>query len=125
MGTNDIGSGASGAVVARRLDALLTEVSAAAPDAHVIVAGIWAKFPNRAPARAELARLTPGIVAAHVARGESVEYVDNSNLLGAEDFTDSLHADAGGYSKIAGMWATEIEGWLAQEKAASSTSAAS
>jgi hypothetical protein len=60
-----------------------------------------------------------------VARGESVEYVDNSNLLGAEDFTDSLHADAGGYAKIAGMWATGIEGRPAQEKAPSSASARS
>jgi lysophospholipase L1-like esterase len=123
MGTNDIGSGASGAVVAQRLDALLTRIAAAAPDAHVIVAGMWAKFPNRATARAELARRTPGVVAAHVARGESVAYVDNSDLLGARDFTDSLHANAVGYSKIAGMWATEIEGWLAQEKAAASASA--
>jgi hypothetical protein len=45
--------------------------------------------------------------------------------LGSEDFTDSLHADAGGYAKIARMWATGIEGRPAQEKAASSPSASS
>ncbi|MCW0212802.1 MAG: SGNH/GDSL hydrolase family protein [Pseudonocardia sp.] len=120
MGTNDIGSGASGAVVADRLDRFLDEIDSASPATHVIVAGVWAKFPNRASARAELARLTPGVVAKHTARGQSVRYVDNTNLLDARDFTDSLHANARGYGKIAAMWATEIEGWLAQEKAASS-----
>src|SRR3954467_8753010 len=45
MGTNDVNSGTKGAVAATRLDALLDRVFAAAPQTHVIVAGIWAPLP--------------------------------------------------------------------------------
>ncbi|MCE0766695.1 SGNH/GDSL hydrolase family protein [Pseudonocardia kujensis] len=118
MGTNDVNSGAKGGVAAARLDTLLDKVFAAAPQTHVIVAGIWAPLSAHAKDRAELARLTPGVVARHRALGHSVEFVDTSTLLAPGDFADGLHANAGGYRKIAAMWTTEIEGWLAQRRAA-------
>ncbi|MEU7817192.1 SGNH/GDSL hydrolase family protein [Pseudonocardia sp. NPDC049154] len=118
MGTNDVNSGTKGAVAARRLDALLDRVFAAAPQTHVIVAGIWAPLPTRVTERTALARLTPDVVARHRALGHSVEFVDTSSLLSAGDFVDGLHANAGGYRKIAAMWTTEVEGWLAQRRAA-------
>ncbi|MFR9806292.1 SGNH/GDSL hydrolase family protein [Pseudonocardia sp. RS010] len=118
MGTNDVRSGTSGAVAAGRLDALLDNVFAAAPQTHVIVAGIWAPLTAQARERAELARLTPGVVARHRGLGRSVEFVDTSSLLAPGDFTDALHANAGGYRKIAAMWSTEVVGWLAQRRAA-------
>jgi acyl-CoA thioesterase-1 len=118
MGTNDVNSGTRGTVAAARLDALLDTIFAAAPQTHVIVAGIWAPLSARAKERAELARLTPAIVARHRALGRSVEFVDTSSLLAPGDFVDGLHANAGGYRKIAAMWTTEVEGWLAQRRAA-------
>ncbi|GAA4540523.1 SGNH/GDSL hydrolase family protein [Pseudonocardia xishanensis] len=118
MGTNDVNSGTSGTTAAARLDRLLAEVFAGAPRTHVIVAGIWAALPTHLADRAELARLTPGIVARYRAEGRSIEFVDTSRLLSAGDFTDALHANAGGYAKIAAMWSTEISGWLAARRAA-------
>ncbi|MCF7553241.1 SGNH/GDSL hydrolase family protein [Pseudonocardia sp. WMMC193] len=118
MGTNDVNTGASGATAAARLDRLLGEVFAGAPRTHVIVAGIWAALPTHLADRAEFARLVPGIVADYRAQGRSIEFVDTSNLLGGKDFTDALHANAGGYAKIATMWSTEISGWLAARRAA-------
>jgi lysophospholipase L1-like esterase len=118
MGTNDVNSGAPGAVAAARLDALLDRVFAAAPHVHVIVAGIWAPLTAHAKDRAELARLTPGVVARHRRLGRSLEFADTSALLAPGDFTDALHANAVGYRKIAAMWTTEIEGWLAQRRTA-------
>ncbi|WP_345384188.1 SGNH/GDSL hydrolase family protein [Pseudonocardia yuanmonensis] len=118
MGTNDVNSGARGTVAAARLDRLLDEVFVAAPQTHVIVAGVWAPLTARAKERAELARLTPGVVARHRELGRSVEFVDTSALLAPGDFVDGLHANAGGYRKIAAMWTTEVEGWLAQRRAA-------
>ncbi|GAA1876819.1 hypothetical protein GCM10009836_67750 [Pseudonocardia ailaonensis] len=117
MGTNDIGSGATGQVAAGRLDALLDEIFDAAPQTHVVVAGIWAKMPQRAAARAELARLTPGVIARHRVLGHSVEFVDTSDLLASPtDFSDGLHANAGGYAKIARMWTGRVEGWLSAQR---------
>ncbi|WP_181781826.1 SGNH/GDSL hydrolase family protein [Pseudonocardia pini] len=118
MGTNDVNSGAPGATAAARLDRMLAEVYAGSPRTHVIVAGIWAALPTHLADRAELARLTPGIVAKYRAQGRSVEFVDTSTLLSATDFTDALHANATGYDKIAAMWTTEITGWLAARRAA-------
>ncbi len=91
-GTNDLLAGASGATVARRLDALLSAVFAAAPAAHVVMAGVWAPLPRRSAARAELARLSPGVAAAHRARGHSVEFVDTARLLAGSRTVDGLHA---------------------------------
>jgi len=118
MGTNDVNTGSSGATTAARLDQLISEVYAGSPRTHVIVAGIWAALPTHLGDRAELARLTPGVVARHRALGRSIEFVDTSTLLSATDFTDALHANASGYSKIATMWTTEITGWLAARRAA-------
>jgi acyl-CoA thioesterase I len=125
MGTNDVNTGATGATAAARLDSLLGEVFVGAPRTHVIVAGIWAALPTHLADRAEFARLVPGLVAKYRAQGRSIEFVDTSNLLSSKDFTDALHANAGGYSKIAAMWSTEISGWLAARRAAPLTPSAS
>lgn len=110
-GTNDLLGGASGATVARRLDALLTTIFAAAPDTHVVMAGVWAPLPRQSAARAELARLSPGVAAAHRARGHSVEFVDTSRLFAGSRTVDGLHAGPAAYRTIAAMWAERIEAW--------------
>jgi acyl-CoA thioesterase I len=118
MGTNDVNTGTTGAVAAARLDRMLSEVFAGSPRTHVIVAGIWAKLPTHLADRAEFAARAAQVVAAYRAQGRSVDFVDTSNLLSGTDFTDALHANAGGYTKIASMWSTEISGWLAARRAA-------
>ncbi|MHA6792838.1 SGNH/GDSL hydrolase family protein [Pseudonocardia bannensis] len=118
-GTNDLGAGASGAVVAGRLDDLLNRIYTAAPRTHVIVAGVWATMRSRSAARADLAARTPRVVARHHTLGHSIDFVDTTHLLSPSDFTDSLHANASGYRKIAAMWDREIEAYLAARRAAS------
>jgi acyl-CoA thioesterase-1 len=103
-GTNDLLEGASGAVAARRLERVLDALHAASPTAHVVVAGVWAPLPGAAAARAELARLTAALVAGRQARGHPISYVETATLLAPADFTDSLHANAAGYRRIAAMW---------------------
>ncbi|MBW0105160.1 GDSL-type esterase/lipase family protein [Pseudonocardia sp. KRD291] len=110
-GTNDLIAGASGATVARRLDALLARIFTAAPDAHVVMAGVWAPLARQGAARAELARLSPGVAAAHRARGHSVEFVDTSRLFAGSGTVDGLHAGPAAYRLIARMWADRIEAW--------------
>lgn len=115
-GTNDLLGGASAAGTVRRLDLLLTRVFAAAPRTHVVLAGVWAPLPRQRAARAELARLTPGLVAAHRARGHSVEFVDTSRLLTGARTVDGLHAGPAAYRVIATMWAGRIEAWQHRRK---------
>ena len=111
-GTNDLLDGASAPVVAARLDLLLTRVFAAAPQVHVVLAGVWAPLPGQAAAKTELARLTPGVVAAHRARGHSVEFADTSRLFTGSRTVDGLHAGPAAYRSIARMWGDRIEAWV-------------
>lgn len=115
-GTNDLLHGVGAAVTAQRLDTLLGAIAAESA-AHVVVAGVWAPLPQRTAARAEFARLAAGVVARRRALGQSITYVDTSTLLRPSEFADGLHANAGGYQRIAAMWEREITTWLASRTA--------
>ncbi len=117
-GTNDLGAGASGVVVAQRLDDLLDRIYAAAPHTHVVVAGVWAKMRTRSTARADLAARASRVAARHRTLGHSIDFVHTADLLSTSDFTDHLHANVSGYRKIAAMWDREIEAYLAERRAA-------
>lgn len=117
-GTNDLGRGVPGGVVATRLDEVLGRILAAAPRAHVIVAGVWAPLPAARAARATLAALTPVIVARYRAMGRSVVYLDDSTLLGPAELDDGLHPNPAGYLRIARLFDDRIESWLATRPAA-------
>ncbi len=112
VGTNDLNTGASAATTAQRLDTMMATIHLAAPNAYLIVAGVWAPLRSHLPARAEYARLARAVVARHRAAGESTTFDDTSALLGPGDLSDSVHPDAAGYRKIAAMWLREIEYWL-------------
>ena len=111
VGTNDLLTGTSAATTARRLDTMLTTISATWP-AEVIVAGVWAPLRGLTSARTEYARLASMVVARHRATGQPMTFVDTSTLLGSVDLFDGLHPDASGYRKIAAMWEREIRSRL-------------
>jgi acyl-CoA thioesterase-1 len=50
-GTNDLGNGTPANVVAARLDAVIGRIFAAAPQAHLVVAGVWAPLRHVRAAR--------------------------------------------------------------------------
>jgi acyl-CoA thioesterase I len=106
-GTNDLIQGASAQVAAQRLDMVLDAIHEVS-DVHVIVAGIWAPLPARAPARAEFDALAAAVVAEHGAEGRSASYADTAELLTSTDLADGLHPNAAGYQRIAAMWEEQI-----------------
>lgn len=106
-GTNDLLHGVTAEVAAQRLRTVLDAVYAAS-GAHVVVAGVWAPLPGRERERAAFARRTGDVVMAYRLLGYRISYADTSTLLAPGDFVDGLHADAGGYRRIAGMWEREI-----------------
>lgn len=112
VGTNDLLAGVSAAVTAQRLDVVLTTISASAPHAYVIVAGVWAPLPRHAQARARYSRLAPGVVSRHRALGQVTTYLDTSSLLSSGELFDGLHPNAVGYRKIAGIWERAIRSYL-------------
>lgn len=117
-GTNDLGQGVSGELTARRLDDVIGKVVAAAPHAHVIVAGVWAPLPKARTARDRLAALTPVIVGKYRIQGHSVDFLDTSTLLAPGQLHDGLHPNTAGYVRIAAMFDGEIRQWLDTRAAA-------
>lgn len=107
-GTNDLEAGTPAAVAAARLDDVIGRIFAAAPHSSVVVAGVWAPLPNARAARAELAALTPSIVARYRAAGRSIVFLDTSDLLGAGQLADGLHPNASGYERIARLFDRQI-----------------
>jgi lysophospholipase L1-like esterase len=117
-GTNDLGRGVAGDVTAHRLDAVLATILAAAPKAHVVVAGVWAPLPRARVARDQLAALTPVIVGKYRMQGYSVDFLDTSTLLAPGQLYDGLHPNTSGYVKIAALLDGEIRQWLDTRAAA-------
>ncbi|MEJ8282194.1 GDSL-type esterase/lipase family protein [Pseudonocardia spirodelae] len=111
-GTNDLLMGADARATATSLDRMLERIFAAAPDTHVIMAGVWAPLPRQRTERARLHAYLPRVAAAHRAAGHSVEYVDVAGLFPAGRTADGLHAGPGAYRTIAGLWADRIEAYL-------------
>lgn len=118
VGTNDLGSGASAATTAQRLDLMLTTIEATAPT-YVVVAGVWAPLRTRAQARAQYPALAAAVVARHRALGQAMTWVDTSTLLEPGDLSDGLHPNVNGYRKIAATWEREIHSYVNRRHGAS------
>jgi lysophospholipase L1-like esterase len=104
IGTNDIREG-SGASAPGNLAALLDDILARLPQAHVIVAQI---IPFRAgpdPDHQAYNTAIPGIVAS---KGPRVLTVDMQGILSKSDYADGLHPNDGGYDKMARAWEPAI-----------------
>lgn len=105
IGTNDMHTDARAAGAADRLSALIGQITAARPEAHVFVGRIVGA--QDAPDHGAQQRrvnafnaAVPGIVAA---RGPRVHLVDHS-LVDEADLADKLHPDDGGYAKMSALW---------------------
>lgn len=112
VGTNDLLTGTTATATAQRLDTVLTTISAAAPHAYVIVAGVWAPLPAHALARAQFTYLASDIVNRHRAAGQASTFLDTSTLLSSADLFDGVHPNSLGYRKIAHLWERAIHSYL-------------
>ena len=100
-----------------RLHALVDQITADVPDATVLVASLIISTNSvEEPYRPAYNQAVPGIVQAEQAAGKHVGYVDMSALT-ADDLSDALHPNDGGYVKMAtafdsGVQAAASAGWL-------------
>ncbi|MEQ3550678.1 GDSL-type esterase/lipase family protein [Pseudonocardia nematodicida] len=122
-GTNDLIKGTSPETTADLLDRVLGQVFVAAPEAHVIMAGVWAPLPKKRAERARLGELLPGVAEKHRAAGHSVEYADVSGLIPVGLTVDGVHGTPAAYRSVAAMWAGRIEAWLARTPSVGGSSA--
>lgn len=117
IGTNDLDRSHQVSTATARLKSLVGQVTAAAPDATVLVASLVVSTSgSEEQYRAAYNRAVPGIVSEAQAAGKRVAYVDMSGLTTA-DLADALHPNDAGYRKMAdafhrGVRAADAAGWL-------------
>ncbi|MEO1146755.1 MAG: Calx-beta domain-containing protein [Cyanobacteria bacterium J06638_22] len=109
IGTNDVLQEFDLANAPARLSALIDQITAAAPDAHVVVATIpphERNFFNNLVL--DYNATIEGIVDDKVAQGKNVSFVDMYSELTVADLGDRVHPNQTGYEKIAGVWFDEL-----------------
>jgi lysophospholipase L1-like esterase len=117
IGTNDLNQDYQVSTAPARLNALIDQITADAPDATVLVASLIVSTNSvEEPNRGAFNQQIPGIVQAEQAAGKHVGYVDMSALT-ASDLSDALHPNDGGYQKMAdafnsGIQAADSAGWI-------------
>ncbi|WP_030231784.1 ricin-type beta-trefoil lectin domain protein [Streptomyces sp. NRRL S-350] len=117
IGTNDLNGNYQVPTATARLKSLVDRITAAAPDATVLVASlIVSTSPGEEQYRSAYNQAVPGIVNSAQAAGKHVGYVDMSSLTTA-DLADALHPNDAGYRKMAdafhrGIQAADNAGWL-------------
>ncbi|MFD9334690.1 non-reducing end alpha-L-arabinofuranosidase family hydrolase [Streptomyces sp. NPDC060028] len=117
IGTNDLNGSYQPATAAARLKSLVNQITAAAPDATVLVASLVVSTSgSEEQYRAAYNQAVPQIVSEAQAAGKHVAYVDMSSLTTA-DLADTLHPNDTGYQKMAdafhrGVQAVDAAGWL-------------
>ncbi|CAL9332089.1 ricin-type beta-trefoil lectin domain protein [Streptomyces sp. enrichment culture] len=117
IGTNDLNGNYQPSTAAARLKSLVAQITAAAPDATVLVASlVVSTSASEEQHRAGYNRAIPQIVSEAQAAGKRVGYVDMSGLTTA-DLADALHPNDSGYRKMAdafhrGIRAADAAGWL-------------
>jgi lysophospholipase L1-like esterase len=115
IGTNDTGS-STAPEMAERLDGLIAKLTAAAPDALLVVAQIVNPGSWSAALTDDFNALLPEIVDAHAAAGEHVVLVDMN--VGFDPSTmmasDDIHPNDAGYARMAERWYSVIGALLPQ-----------
>ncbi|MFJ7068571.1 GDSL-type esterase/lipase family protein, partial [Streptomyces sp. NPDC101115] len=117
IGTNDLNRSHQVSTATARLKSLVGQITAAAPDATVLVASLVVSTSgSEEQYRAAYNQAIPQIVSEAQAAGKRVAYVDMSGLTTA-DLADALHPNDAGYRKMAdafhrGVQAADGAGWL-------------
>ncbi|MEV0174169.1 ricin-type beta-trefoil lectin domain protein [Streptomyces sp. NPDC050803] len=117
IGTNDLNESYQVSTATERLRSLVNRITAAAPDATVLVASLVVSTSgSEEQYRAAYNQAIPGIVSDAQAAGKKVAYVDMSSLTTA-DLADALHPNNSGYQKMADAFHRSIQaadnaGWL-------------
>jgi lysophospholipase L1-like esterase len=117
VGTNDVlyPEAHNFAGAPARLNALVGQITAIAPNAELIVASVPTLQEPIANDRARLFRQeVEAIVNQRANQGRPVTYVDMYSVLNVEDLADGVHPNAGGYDKMADAWYTAITTLLAE-----------
>lgn len=94
-----------------RFEELLLDIYAHSPASHVVLGSILraASDDRHITLSGEVNSLLPDLIAARVAVGQHVTFVDTRNAVTLpEDFADSLHPSALGYDKLAHVWHSAI-----------------
>ena len=117
VGTNDVlypeAHNFAGATA--RLNALVGQITAIAPNAELIVASVPTLQDPIANDRARFFNQeVAAIVYQRANQGRPVTYVDMYSVLNVEDLADGVHPNAGGYDKLADAWYTAITTLLAE-----------
>jgi lysophospholipase L1-like esterase len=117
IGTNDLNGNYQPSTATARLKSLVNQITAAVPDAPVLVASLVVSTSGTEEQyRAAYNQAIPQIVSEAQAAGKHVAYVDMSSLTTA-DLADTLHPNDMGYQKMAdafhrGIQAADSAGWL-------------
>ncbi|MET7277899.1 GDSL-type esterase/lipase family protein [Kribbella sp. NPDC005582] len=112
IGTNDMYDDASAGAAPGKLSALIDSITTTLPNTKVFVSAIPQLADANHYSRVAAFNYTiPGIVAAKVAAGKQVSYLDaNSGLFQPFDFVDMWHPNYGAASKAAVRWYSALTG---------------
>ncbi len=105
IGTNDLAHQSDTASAPGNLSALLDDMLARLPQAHIIVAQI---VPFRAGADKGHQAYNAAIAGIVASRGPRVSLVDMQTILARGDYADGVHPNTGGYDKMARAWEAAI-----------------
>jgi lysophospholipase L1-like esterase len=112
IGTNDMTSNANPTTTANQLDALVTDLVQAAPDALVVVAKIVPLGYSNTTYDQYIAKI-PDVVKAHTSKNEHVVMIDMSTLPGSDiRGNGNVHPTDKGYADMADLWYGVIKGYL-------------
>jgi len=112
IGTNDMYDDASAGAAPGKLSTLIDTITTTLPNVKVFVTAIPQLADANHYSRVAAFNYTiPGIVAAKVAAGKQVSYLDaNSGLFQPYDFVDPWHPNYGAASKAAVRWYSALTG---------------
>jgi lysophospholipase L1-like esterase len=108
IGTNDVNASMGLDTIADRLDKLLDKIVQAAPNALVVVA-IPTPLGYGSSALTNYSAKIPGVVKAHVTKGQHMVSVDMSKMPTSQLNSDNIHPNDQGYSYMANIWYAAIK----------------
>lgn len=112
IGTNDMYDDTAAAAAPGRLSSLLDRITQTLPEARVFVSSIPPiNDPNHYSRVIAFNSTIPGMVAANVAGGKKVTFVDtNPSFANPYDMADAVHPNYGSLSKAAARWYGALTG---------------